>query len=210
MIKTQTISTKNFFESAVKKITLTENRKIQLLKIAETIAKEYTTNEIVHLNFICTHNSRRSQLGQVWGFYAAHYFNLNIKAFSGGTEVTAFFRNTVKTLQKVGFYFHVVDFNHQNPTYEISFDGSRASIYGFSKLFSHKDNLEPYMAITTCNNADKNCPFIPEATHRFHLPFVDPKVSDGTSEFEKVYLNTNRQIAGEIYFIFNKVKKMLS
>ncbi|MFC4269662.1 hypothetical protein [Polaribacter marinivivus] len=210
MIKTQTISTKDFFENSLKKVNLSSSRKELLLRIAETIAKEYSLNEVVHLNFICTHNSRRSQLGQVWGFYAAHYFGLNIKSFSGGTEVTAFFRNTVKTLQKVGFTFQLEDFSHQNPKYRISFSGTNDSILGFSKLYNDTVNLEPYMVITTCDSADQNCPFIPTATFRFHLPFVDPKHSDGSANQEDVYLQTNRQIAGEVHFIFANVKKMLS
>lgn len=210
MIKTQPISTRDFFETAQKNITLSENRKNLLNRIAETIAKEYSINEIVHLNFICTHNSRRSQLGQVWAFYAAQYFNLNIHAFSGGTEVTAFFRNTVKTLQKAGFTFQLEDFSHQNPKYRIYFPGAKESIIGFSKLYDDKVNIEPYMVLTTCDSADKNCPFIPSATYRFHLPFVDPKHSDDSENYEEVYLQTNRQIAAEIYFIFSKVKKYLS
>lgn len=210
MLKTSNTSTKDFFESAFKKSSISENRSKLLLRIAETIAKEYTINEVVSLNFICTHNSRRSQLGQVWGFYAAHYFDLNINSFSGGTEVTAFYRNTVKTLQKVGFTFQVVDFSHQNPKYQISFDSSKKGILGFSKLYDHPENKEPFMAITTCDSADKNCPFIPSASHRFHLPFVDPKHSDGTEKQEETYLNTNKQIAGEVYFIFSQVKKLLS
>ena len=181
-----------------------------LEKIAEAIAKEYTKNEVVHLNFICTHNSRRSQLGQVWAFYAAHYFDLNIKAFSGGTEVTSFYRNTVKTLQKVGFSFQLLDFSHQNPKYEISFKGTKHSILGFSKNYDDPVNLNPYMAITTCDSADANCPFIPDATHRFHLPFVDPKSADGTDKQEETYLKTNRQIAAEVSYIFNKVKELIS
>lgn len=210
MIKTQTISTKDFFENSLKKVNLTSNRKELLLRIAETIAKEYSLHEVVHLNFICTHNSRRSQLGQVWGFYAAQYFGLNIKSFSGGTEVTAFFRNTVKTLQKVGFTFQLEDFSHQNPKYRISFSGTNDSILGFSKLYNDTVNIEPYMVITTCDSADQNCPFIPTATFRFYLPFVDPKHSDGSANQEDVYLQTNRQIAGEVHFIFANVKKMLS
>lgn len=210
MIKTQTISTENFFENAVKKVILSEDRKKLLLRIAESIAKEYSVNEIVNLNFICTHNSRRSQLGQAWGFYAAHYFNLNIKSYSGGTEVTAFYRNTVKTLQKVGFTFQLEDFSHQNPKYQISFSGTKKSILGFSKLYNDPENGEPFMAITTCDSADKNCPFIPTASHRFHLPFIDPKHSDGTPNQEDVYLQTNRQIAAEIYAIFSQVKKLVS
>ncbi|NVJ88826.1 MAG: hypothetical protein HWD82_05235 [Flavobacteriaceae bacterium] len=210
MIKTQTNSTKDFFENALKKVTLTTERKNLLTRIAETIAKEYEINEIVNVNFICTHNSRRSQLGQVWAFYAATYFNLNINAFSGGTEVTAFFRNTVKTLQKVGFTFQLDDFSHQNPKYEISFSGTSKSILGFSKMYNHPINREPYMVITTCDSADQNCPFIPTATYRFHLPFVDPKYSDGSPNQEDVYLQTNRQIAAEVYFIFSNVSKLLS
>jgi len=209
MLKTSTISLENFFENARKKASLTEDRKKLLSKIATAIAKEYTENKTVNLNFICTHNSRRSQLGQIWSFFAASYFKLNINAFSGGTEVTAFYKNTVKTLQKVGFKFQLTDFSHQNPTYTISFDGTKNTISGFSKLYSNTINTEPYMAITTCNNADTNCPFIPTASHRFHLPFIDPKHSDGTTEQEETYLQTSIQIAGEVYFIFSEVKKLI-
>lgn len=210
MPKTSTISTENFFKLASKKIKLAVERKIILLKVAETVAKEYTDNKVVNLNFICTHNSRRSQLGQVWAFYAAHYFKLNIHAFSGGTEVTAFYRGTVKTLQSVGFDFKVIDFSHQNPKYLISFNGSTDTILGFSKRFDNETNKEPFIAITTCNNADTNCPFIPTALDRFHLPFVDPKFSDSTSEQAEAYLKTNEQIAAEVSFIFNEVKKIVA
>jgi arsenate reductase len=210
MSKTSIISAENFFKVASKKIKLDENRKEILLKIAESIAKEYIENKVANLNFICTHNSRRSQLGQVWAFYAADYFKLNVHAFSGGTEVTAFYRNTVKTLQSAGFDFKVVDFSHQNPKYLISFSGSKNSIFGFSKRFDDATNEEPFIAITTCNNADKNCPFIPTALERFHLPFVDPKFSDGTPEQEKAYLETNEQIAAEVFFIFTAIKKTLN
>ncbi|TXD50384.1 hypothetical protein ES044_16715 [Polaribacter sp. IC066] len=210
MLKTSNISAKNFFLNSAKKTSIKEDRKLLLLKIAEAIANEHSKNEVVNLNFICTHNSRRSQLGQIWSFFAAHYFNLNINAFSGGTEVTAFHRNTVKTLQKVGFHFQLEDFSHQNPTYSISFDATKKAILGFSKLYSDAINIEPFTAITTCNNADKNCPFIPSAQHRFHLPFVDPKASDGTTQQSETYLKTNQQIAGEIFFIFDHVKKLLS
>ena len=210
MLKTSIISTENFFKLASKNIKLAEDRKKILLKISETVAREYTENNVVNLNFICTHNSRRSQLGQVWAFYAANYFNLNIHAFSGGTEVTAFYRNTVKTLQAVGFDFKIVEFSHQNPKYLISYKESTRSIFGFSKRFDDETNKNPFIAITTCNNADKNCPFIPTAIERFHLPFVDPKFSDGTPEQSATYLKTNEQIAAEIFFIFTEIKRILN
>ena len=71
MLKTSTISLENFFESAHKKTTITEDRKIVLSNIVAAIVQEYSKNKTVNLNFICTHNSRRSQLGQVWSFLAS-------------------------------------------------------------------------------------------------------------------------------------------
>lgn len=210
MISTNTIATKTFFEEANKNLQLTEDRKDLLLSVAGKIADEYLEREKINLNFICTHNSRRSQLAQVWAFYAAEYFKLeNVFSYSGGTEATAFYRNTVKTLQRVGFEFNVVDFSHQNPRYLISFKGAKKSILGFSKIFDDTNNAYPYIAITTCDSADENCPFIPDAIDRFHLPYKDPKSSDGTDLQDEKYLETNQQIASEIFFIFNEVTNIL-
>lgn len=210
MLKTDTISTKIFFENSHRNINIEEKRKELLSKIADKIVETYQSNdETVHINFICTHNSRRSQLGQVWTFFASHYFGLNIRAFSGGTEVTAFHRNTVKTLKDVGFIFNIEEFSHQNPVYQISFKGSTNPILGFSKIFDHKINETPYIAITTCDSADENCPFIPKAIHRFHLPYTDPKYADSTTNQDAAYMKVNEEIAAEIYFIFKMVKASL-
>lgn len=209
MLTTSTISIENFFTNAYHKTNISEDRKKILLRISDRISTIYKKESLVHLNFICTHNSRRSQLAQVWGFFAATHFKLNINSFSGGTTVTAFFKNTLKTLQKAGFSFQLSDFSHQNPKYIISFKGSTKTILGFSKKYNHPENKNPFIAITTCNNADKNCPFIPEATARFHLPFVDPKASDKTDLQNETYLKTNEQIAAEIYFIFSEIKRNL-
>ncbi|WP_088324828.1 hypothetical protein [Polaribacter tangerinus] len=201
------ISTESFFKKCAKKIKLEESRKALLCEIAETISKEYHKNGVVNLNFICTHNSRRSQFAQVWAHYAADFFNLNIRSFSGGTAVTSFYRNTLKTLQKSGFDFNIESFSHQNPIYSISYFGCKKTLLGYSKRFDDTENSTPYIAITTCNNADKNCPFVPEAIHRFHVPYTDPKHSDDSAFWQEVYLTTSEQIAAEIYFIFNNIKK---
>ncbi|MCF2876123.1 MULTISPECIES: hypothetical protein [unclassified Tenacibaculum] len=210
MIKTKNISTKTFFEEA-RKETIINNDRLNLIDdIAHTIIDEFNDREKINLNFICTHNSRRSQLAQVWSFYAIEYFNLkNIFTYSGGTEITAFHRNTVKCLQKTGFNFNIIDFSHQNPRYLISFQGTKKSILGFSKTYDHSSNSFPYIAITTCDSADENCPFIPDAISRFHLPFKDPKISDNTDLMEETYLNTSKQIAGEVFYIFETIKNHL-
>ena len=210
MIKTSAISTRKFFINAHNKITLSADRKNLLLNISETITKEYKKEGVVNLNFISTQNSRSSQLGQVWGFFASDYFNLNIHSFSGGTEVSSFYRNTIKTLQKANFTFHLENFSHQNPKYLISFNGSSKSILGFSKRYDHIENKNPFIAIITCNTANTKCSFIPEAIYRFHLPFVDLKSYDRSDLHDEIYLKTNQQIAAEIYFIFEEVKKALA
>ena len=78
MPKTSSISTVNFFKLASKKVKLNKDRKIILNKISEMVAKEYVKNKVANLNFICTHNSRRSQLGQVWAFYASASFKVHL------------------------------------------------------------------------------------------------------------------------------------
>ena len=146
----------------------------------------------------------------MWSFFAANYFNLNICSFSGGTEITQFHRNTVKTLQKTGFRFNLKDFSHQNPTYSISFKTSDTVILGFSKQYFNPINATPFIAITTCKNTANNCPFIPTANHRFHLPFKDPKPYDKTNLQDEMYLKISAEIAAEIFFIFSNVKLLLS
>lgn len=210
MIKTDTSGVKKFFENSFRNRTLNAIRISLLQKIAEKIAENYKSNDSqVSLNFICTHNSRRSQLGQVWSFFAANYFDLNITSYSGGTEVTAFHRNTVRTLKDVGFNFLVEEYSHQNPVYRVSFNKPSNYILGFSKTFDDAVNKAPFIAITTCDSADENCPYIAEATSRFHLPFVDPKHSDNTPDQQATYLKTNAEVASEIYFIFKTVKSLI-
>ncbi|WP_244923636.1 low molecular weight phosphatase family protein [Lutibacter oceani] len=203
-------NTEQFFKKSFNDLNIDANRMELLNEIALFISNELKNKTKVNLNFICTHNSRRSQLSQVWASYAAFYYKLkNIDSFSGGTAVTAFYRNTVKTLQEVGFNFQILEFSHQNPEYLISYENCTKPIIGFSKLYDDEHNKKPFIAITTCSNADENCPFISDAIKRFHLPFNDPKSSDGTPQQAEKYKEASKQIAGEIHFIFKRVKELI-
>jgi len=51
------------------------NRKTVLQPLIDYIQSKVKNNLSINLNFICTHNSRRSQLAQVWGM-------INEKIFS--------------------------------------------------------------------------------------------------------------------------------
>lgn len=210
MEETSTMKTKKFFNESIKEIEISNDRKEILNSIAQFIRDEKKKFKKVRLNFICTHNSRRSQLSQVWAHYAIKFYKIKrVKSYSGGTETTAFHRNTIKTLQEVGFKFTLKEFSHENPVYSIAYKGMRKPIVGFSKLYNDTINKSPFIAITTCSSADKNCPFISEALQRFHVGYEDPKSSDGTELMSKKYLETNKQIAAEMNYLFQQVSKII-
>lgn len=204
------IDIKDIFEKAIRKTKLDINRETLLENIANKIAETLKNTNKVNINFICTHNSRRSQFSQLWAYYAMEYYGLDKAAsFSSGTAETAFHANTVKALETCGFKFSLEEFNHQNPKYTITYPGAKKSCIGFSKLVENPINKTPFIAITTCGNADENCPVILDASARFHLPYVDPKASDGQENEKGTYLNTSKLIAGEIGLLFKMVKNKM-
>src|SRR5690606_16466895 len=86
------------------------------------IQEKVNNNQTINLNFICTHNSRRSHLAQIWAQFAAAYYNVpNVNCYSGGTEETALFPKVAETLENQGFQiFKIAD--SINPIYAIKFD----------------------------------------------------------------------------------------
>lgn len=211
MTTLQRNNVRDIFEKAIRNTKLDTHRKVLLNKIATKITEIIEENREVNLNFICTHNSRRSQFSQIWAYYALEYYGIkNGNSFSSGTAVTAFHPNTIKALEDAGFKFSLEEFSHQNPKYIINYKSSKKEILGFSKLVDNNINKTPFIAITTCNNADENCPIILEASDRFHLPYVDPKSSDGELGEKETYINTSLLIAVEMGYLFKKVKEQLS
>lgn len=78
-------------------------RRILLDQFAESISEQLNEDKKVKLTFICTHNSRRSHMSQIWAQTAAEYFGVDdISCFSGGTEVTAFNLSAVCAVEKYG------------------------------------------------------------------------------------------------------------
>src|SRR5688500_19167470 len=65
-------------------------RQAVLDSIAADIRKQIAASKPASLTFICTHNSRRSHMSQIWAQTAAHYYGLgSVLAYSVGTETTA-------------------------------------------------------------------------------------------------------------------------
>jgi arsenate reductase len=152
------------------------------------------------LLFICTHNSRRSHLCQVWAQTWAFAAGItDLLCFSGGTEVTEVNRYVLEALAADGFKIE----SHGN-THDVYFSDFAPPIRCFSKRIDAPENPQQhFIAVMTCNEADAACPTVLGATHRFALPYRDPKIADRANEPLKTYLERSREIAGELYNVFN-------
>lgn len=184
-----------------------EERKEVLKELTEYIGSKINLKEPVKLTFICTHNSRRSHISQIWAQTAAYYYGLQgVETYSGGTEATAFNPRAVKAMVKAGFKIEKTG-EEKNPIYQVKFTDAKAPVKAFSKVYDGEGNpKKEFAAIMTCSQADEACPFIPGADERIAIPYDDPKAFDGTLEEEAKYDERTRQIAREIFYAFSLVK----
>lgn len=178
-----------------------DQRKQTLSAIADYVRSK----ESAQLIFICTHNSRRSHLCQIWSAVMAEHLGLeNIETYSGGTEVTAFNPRAVAAIKRAGL--KVEDPGGVNPHYKVYFNENKEPLVCFSKTFDDSYNPEEnFAAVMTCADADENCPFVPGTEKRFAIPYVDPKESDGTSIEKQTYDERCRQIATEMYYMMSSI-----
>jgi len=183
-----------------------EERKHLLELLVENLDSKLQASKHPVLNFICTHNSRRSQLAQIWAYGMSRHMGFNIDCHSGGTEVAAFAKPAVESLSGMGF--EIDSSPTDNPRYHIKIGPTDTGITCYSKLFDDAvDDGVDFTAVMTCSAADDNCPFIPGASKRISLTYEDPKISDGTADEEKVYKERSLQIATEMRYIFQTLKE---
>ncbi len=188
--------------------TISEERKIILEPLIEYIQNKVLNNDAIRLNLICTHNSRRSHLSQIWAQTAAYYFDISkVFCYSGGTEATAMFPVVAKTLSNQGFQVKTIA-EGNNPVYAIKYSENEPPVIGFSKTY--EDDFNPkseFVAILTCSQADGGCPFIAGAEKRIPITFEDPKAFDNTPQQAEKYQERSIQIATEMFYVFSKIKK---
>ena len=191
----------------IKGIAVPNDRKEVLYPLVEYIQNKVNANEEIRLNFICTHNSRRSHLSQIWAQTMAFHFGIqNVYCYSGGTEATALFPKVADTLSHQGFQIQQLS-QEQNPVYAVKFDDNEHPIIGFSKTYFDAFNPKcNFAAIMTCSNADEGCPMVFGAEARFPIKYDDPKAFDGTEVMNEKYAERSLQIASELYFVFSQIK----
>lgn len=186
---------------------ISEERKIILHPLVDFIQIKASNGQEIRLNLICTHNSRRSHLSQVWAQTAAAYYNIkNVFCYSGGTEATAMFPMAAKTLANQGFQIKTIA-EGNNPVYAIKYSANAHPVIGFSKTFDDDFNPQSeFAAILTCSSADQGCPFIAGAEKRIPITFEDPKAFDNTPQQAEKYEERSLQIATEMFYVFSQIK----
>jgi arsenate reductase (thioredoxin) len=182
-------------------------RKQVLQPLIDYLQAKIDSKQTINLNFICTHNSRRSHLAQVWAQAMAYNFHIKyVHCFSGGTETTAVFPMVVQTLENSGFKFGIIS-EGENPKYRITYSENEKPVIGFSKIYD--DDINPkseFAAIMTCSQADENCPYIPGAEKRIPITYDDPKIFDNTPEQIQKYYERSTQISTEMKYVFSRIK----
>ena len=184
---------------------VSEERKTVLHPFIKWIQSKFDKGQDVHLNFICTHNSRRSQFSQIWAQTAADYYGIPAYCYSGGVEITAFNERAVQSIKRSGF--HVTEEGNENPRHSVSHSENSSPITAFSKLFDDPiNNAENFAAVMTCSHADENCPFIPGTEQRIPVRYEDPKAFDDTPQEAEKYDERSLQIASEMFYVFSKIE----
>jgi arsenate reductase len=133
--------------------------------------------EKLHVLFLCTGNSCRSQMAEGW---AKHLKNDFIEASSAGVEIHGLNPNAVKVMAEAG-----VDISGH-----------------ISKHIDEFKNIRLDAVVTVCGNAHETCPFFPGNCKVVHFGFNDPPemarelAEKGASEDEQ--LDCYRKVRDEI------------
>jgi hypothetical protein len=185
-----------------------KERKAELKDIANFIVEQRKDHKPANLLFVCTSNSRRSHMAQVWSQIASYYYGIDsVFTFSGGTEQTRVNINAIDALIRTGIEIYSNN-ECENPLRYIRV-GNKINPWAlFSKKYTDATNPKNnFAAVMVCSEADKACPFVEGAESRIGLPYQDPKEFDNSPLKEAKYDERCRQIAREMFFIMDLFSK---
>jgi arsenate reductase (thioredoxin) len=182
---------------------ISPERKVVLQPLIAFIQAQRAEGTAIDLHFICTHNSRRSHLAQIWAQAMAHHLGIEgVVCYSGGTEATAMFPKVAETLEKQGFEILKLS-EGTNPVYAVKYDENAPAVVCFSKKYDHPFNpSKGFGAVLTCNSADEACPVVFGSKARIPVKYDDPKAFDGTDLMDTKYAERSLEIGQEMFFVF--------
>lgn len=182
-------------------------RRQELTQLADFIRGQLEESGTAAVTCICTHNSRRSHLSQVWAKVAAEACGLNgLQTYSGGTEATAMNSRVVESLRRTGFQIEAENPNSDNPVYHVHYAVDSQPIVCFSKVYDRPPNpTANFCAVMNCSSADQACPIVPGCSLRLPIRYEDPKVSDNTPQESSIYDERSQQICREMLYAMRQV-----
>lgn len=176
----------------------------ELGRLAEIVRGLTAGGSAAAVIFVCTHNSRRSQLAQVWALAAARRFGVSLDSYSSGTEATAFHPNAVAAIERAGVRITIEE-PGGNPVYAVDLGGGPV-LRCFSTVHDEPPNPRSgHAAVMVCASADAACPAVPGASARLAVRYDDPKIADGTPDEARVYDERCAQICREMLEAFRRV-----
>lgn len=183
------------------------DRKEYLNELVSYITEQQKAQKAINLVFVCTSNSRRSHMAQVWSQIASYYYDVKkVNTFSGGTEKTKVNKNALLALEKTGIVLQ----SHQqseNPVWLASIGVKFTPMVLFSKVYTDSTNpSQNFGAVMVCAEANESCPIVPGADFRLGLSYQDPKAFDNTPQQNEKYDERCRQIAREMFYVFSQIK----
>lgn len=184
-----------------------EPRKGELERLAGYIRERVESQRKAALTFVCTHNSRRSHLAQLWAKIAANRYGVDgVETFSGGTESTAFNPRAVEALRRCGLRVETDDAESENPRYRVAYARDANEEVCFSKRYDDAANPKvEFAAVMTCSDADEHCPAVSGCDFRIGITYEDPKQADGTFQESATYDERTRQISREMLYMMSRV-----
>ena len=178
----------------------------QIDELARATAKLLRDRGSADLLFICTHNSRRSHLAQVWAAVAARHRGIRgVSTFSGGTEITAVAPGTTASLRRCGFLV-AGEGQGGNPIQVVRTHSDAEPMSCWSKRIGDAANPDRgFVAVMMCTAADIACPVVEGAAIRVALPHADPKTAEGSPGETLAYDRCCADIAREMLYLFDRV-----
>ncbi|WP_436714481.1 protein-tyrosine-phosphatase [Roseiconus lacunae] len=184
------------------------SRRAELSQLADYVRQSLDRSGTAKLTFVCTHNSRRSHLSQIWAKVAADACGLEgVETYSGGTEATAMNLRVVASLRRSGLLVETDEAEAENPVHRIRYSEQAEPMDCFSKVYSDPPNPSTdYAAIMTCSSADDACPIVPGCDLRLPIRYEDPKVADDSQREAEVYDDRSKQIGREMLAVMMAVR----
>lgn len=181
-------------------------RRTRLEALADYLRAAAGQDEDARLVFVCTHNSRRSQIAQAFAWALTVRSGKDaLSVFSAGTEVTAVALPVDRALAVAGFRVERAQ-GDRNPVVSLRCAEDGPTLGLFSKPLVHASlPTADFCAVMTCSDADARCPVVLGATTRIALPYEDPKAHDGTAREAQAYAQCSQEIGRELAFAFARI-----